>query len=485
MSARLRIGAAAALLSGSGVIALGAAIVPAAAAIAKPTSDFNGDGYQDAVIGAPGGMVAGLPDAGLVVVLYGSSSPTSISKRVVISQNTSGVPGNAEAGDRFGESVATGDLNGDGYADLAIGAPREDLAELEDAGHVTVLFGSATGLRRVDTASFTATTTQHCIFGSALATGDVNGNGRAELLVTRPCNNFGHFTIFSVAKGTFQLSAPNEGGNRSFGTYAITTGDVNGDGYADVVSSYSAVGGTPMLAYFPGSASGINYDDSQHETGGVHVAVGHIDRDGRADVVIGDVRAQQAEGPGGQVRVWYGTSGGLDPGRMARFHQDTPGVPGSDESFDQFGSAVAVGDVNGDGYGDVAIGVQREDVGTTVDAGAVVLLKGGAAGLTTSGGQLFSQNTGNIPSAAETGDLMGWMVTLVDRNKDRRSELIVSSIGENRRDPNSQYGDGAVTLLRGIGSGLTTQGSKTFGSGVLGVPSVHAEFGWSLASGPR
>jgi len=87
--------------------------------------DFNGDGYRDLVVGAPGAANGTVEAAGAVVVLYGSSGTVSASRRTVITQATAGVPGDPEDSDLFGETVAAGDPDRDGYADLIVGTPHE------------------------------------------------------------------------------------------------------------------------------------------------------------------------------------------------------------------------------------------------------------------------------------------------------------------------------------------------------------------------
>ncbi|MFI6355799.1 FG-GAP repeat protein [Streptomyces sp. NPDC050743] len=130
-------------------VVMGASLLsatPAAAVHGAVPGDFNGDGYRDAVLPAPGANVAGKEGAGAVVVLYGARSGLSTARRATITQNTAGVPGTAEANDGFGASTATADLNRDGYADLVVSAPYEDTAAGKDAGTVTVLWGSQKGL---------------------------------------------------------------------------------------------------------------------------------------------------------------------------------------------------------------------------------------------------------------------------------------------------------------------------------------------------
>ncbi len=123
-------------------------------AVASPIgtpADFNGDGYRDVVLPAPAATVSGKKGAGAVVVLYGSANRVSAQRRVVITQDTAGVPGAAETGDFFGAATASADLNMDGYADLIVGAPFEDNGTTADAGAVTVLWGGRRGLSKATT----------------------------------------------------------------------------------------------------------------------------------------------------------------------------------------------------------------------------------------------------------------------------------------------------------------------------------------------
>ena len=110
---------------------------------------FDNDENYELAVGAPGEDLGGLFDAGVVHVLHGSATGL-VGVGQVLSQDSPGVPGNAESDDRFGAALARGrffnDFNGQQPADLAVGAPLEDVGSLLDAGAVNVLYGSATGL---------------------------------------------------------------------------------------------------------------------------------------------------------------------------------------------------------------------------------------------------------------------------------------------------------------------------------------------------
>jgi hypothetical protein len=155
------------------------------------------------------------------------------------------------------------------------------------------------------------------------------------------------------------------------------------------------------------------------------------------------------------VNVLYGGGGGLSGAGSQVFTQ----VDGTVESGDRFGSALAAGDFDGDGFGDLAAGAPFEDVGTLDAAGAVSVLYGSAGGLTTSGGQLFTQ----VGGADEAGDL----------NDDGLAELAAAAPSE---DVGTIPEAGAVSVLPGSGGGLTSAGGLLFTQNSPGVPGEAEPF---------
>lgn len=136
------------LTAGAGLLTAPAAHagVPGSTRADDRNCDFDGDGYDDVLVGAPGATVGGKRGAGLVTVQYGSAKGIGTTRAAVIGQNTAGVPGGAETGDAFGQAVATGDLDGDGYDDAIVGVPGEDIGTLADTGGALILWGSPKGL---------------------------------------------------------------------------------------------------------------------------------------------------------------------------------------------------------------------------------------------------------------------------------------------------------------------------------------------------
>lgn len=131
-----------------------------------------------------------MEEAGAVVVLYGSASSVSATRRTVITQATSGVPGDPEEWDAFGTTVTSSDLDRDGYADLIVGTPREQVGDKEARGSATVVWGGPSGLTGGATLSPPAgygDGRTYCGFGNSLAAGDMNGDGAPEVAIGSRC----------------------------------------------------------------------------------------------------------------------------------------------------------------------------------------------------------------------------------------------------------------------------------------------------------
>jgi hypothetical protein len=452
---------AALLVAGLTPLALTA---PASAATAKYHDDFNGDGYRDLVTAAPSATVGGQTYAGAVVVTYGSKSGISAARRTVVTQNTSGIPGTAEHGDSFGSALASGDLNSDGYADLVVSAPGEDLGTDADGGTVIIVWGGASGLSGGRTSADPAPTT-HDRFGQSLAVGDFSGDGRPDLAVGSTGADVqvskGGFTKASGAASKYKVMAPIRTGR---GATSLASGDLNGDGSDDLVVSGAYL--DDRTAYdaatvFQGSAAGLAYQTVMAEDSET-AAVGDINGDGYDDLLTGEHWGAGEGNLGGSVSTHLGGGTGVAPEPDRTIDQDTPGVPGADETNDHFGGSLSLGDVNGDGYADAAVSAYYEKIGSADLTGTVTLLRGSSSGLTASGAQSFSQNTEGVPGANEANDHFGAAVHLADLNGDGRADLSAGADGENGAD-------GAVWHLRGATTGLTTKSAITFGPSSLGV----------------
>jgi hypothetical protein len=260
-------------------------------------ADFNHDGFVDLAVGVPGENGF----AGAVNILYGHAGGLSGAGGQLFLQ----VGSAPETFDQFGTSLAAGDFNHDGFADLAAGSPFEAVGSIEGAGALSVLYGSAAGLTTAGGRLFTqvaGAVERLDLFGFALAAGDFDGDGFADLAAGAP--------------------------------------------WEDVGSSGFQAGAVSTL---PGSPAGLT------------------------------------------------TTGG----RL--FTQ----VGGTVESEDRFGSQLATGDFNNNGSADLAAAAPTDTVGSAFSAGAVSALYGTGGGLTSSGGQLFTQNSPGSPGTAEELDRFG------------------------------------------------------------------------------
>ena len=153
---------------------------------AKPY-DFDGNGYVDLAVGAPSMRVGKVKAAGGVVVLPASKKGPS-RKEKIITQSSSGVPGASEPEDQFGYAVASADFNRDGYADLAVGQPGEQVGAAQEAGSVTVVYGSKKGLNTAKSGAITQPggAVDGSGWGTSLAAVDYNIDGYPDLAIGAP-----------------------------------------------------------------------------------------------------------------------------------------------------------------------------------------------------------------------------------------------------------------------------------------------------------
>ena len=218
------------------------------------TGDFDGDGRMD-LLGAPEESVGSIGDAGLVHVIYGSGG---WSNNDGFYQNTSGWPGASESGDRFGSALTTGDFNNDGYDDMVVGIPGEDLGgsnQLVDAGMITIAYGSASGLTSpVNMHQYSpgvgTNSESEDLFGASLASGDIN-DGYDDVIVGVPGEGISKrdragavHVIYGSASGLtgwiviccIKMPQVKNGAevDDAFGE-AVEAADINGDGYDDVI----------------------------------------------------------------------------------------------------------------------------------------------------------------------------------------------------------------------------------------------------------
>ncbi|MEU1457704.1 FG-GAP repeat protein [Streptomyces avermitilis] len=449
----------------------GLTLPASAAAPPRTSSDFNADGYADLAVGVPDGTVGGKARAGYVNIVWGGPKGIGAHGSIRISQATPEVPGTPETGDRFGTSVALVDLNGDGVAELLVGAPGEDVTGRgTDAGSVTAV-GGAKGGPGPGSVVLNGPSAS-AAFGLAVTAADLTGDGSRDIVIGGKDK-----VVLRTADGIYTtvLTAP-MGGRAPI----LTTGDFTEDGTADLAIGYWT--NTPFtqshvrLWAWDAAEQAMANTWNTDNAGVSALASGDFDGDGHDDLALGECREIADEniddpcGPeeiakGGGIHVHYGNA---TPGsfgyRQQTLNQDTVGVAGVAETGDRFGAALAVADIDNDGRDDLIAGAPGEAIGTRAGAGAATLLFGGPTGLVDARGEGrsvgFQQDTARVPGVAEASDAFGAAVATGDYDHDGRADVAVGSPGENADS-------GGVWLL----PRASVNGSSAFTPAKLDLPS--------------
>jgi hypothetical protein len=314
------------------------------------TGDFDDDGCLDLAIGAPDEDIGVETDAGGVQIIYGSPLGLVTDGNVYFRQGAGGISAAPEAFDAFGSSLAAGDFDDDGFADLAIGVPGEDIEAdaANDAGAVHVLFGSASGLTGTDDlvlfrgSELPGTPRANERIGAALAAGQFGGFGPGEDLA---------------------IGAPGSDG---------VGNDIDQEG---LVFVYRDVGAGLIVGQYTQSFPGVPGASEEFDHFGQALAAGDFDGDGFDEIVVG-APGEDLEGDGvtnaGAVTVLDVVDGIYSLLLQNEFPFEQP------EDVDEFGTTLATGDFDADGVDDLAIGVPLEDLGPVTTTGIVHVVYGQA-----------------------------------------------------------------------------------------------------------
>jgi hypothetical protein len=438
--------------------------------------DVNGDGYADVIVGA-WLYDNGEASEGRAFVYHGSASGLSAAPDWTAESD--------QAGAGFGISVGTaGDVNGDGYADVIVGASSYDNGE-HNEGRAFVYHGSGSGLSA--TPNWTAESNHvEARFGTSVGTaGDVNGDGYADVIVGAHYYDDGpkyegwvfvyHGSSTGLATGLADWTAQSDQASAVFGISVGTAGDVNGDGYADVIvgaAGYDNSQADEGRAYvYHGSASGLRAapnwtaeSDQNWANFGISVGTaGDVDGDGYADVIVGAYGYTNGEYREGRAFVYHGSGSGPSP--------SPDWTAESDQAIAYFGTSVGTaGDVNGDGYADVIVGANEYDNGQQ-DEGRVYVYHGSASGL----GASPNWTAESDQTSARFGFSVG---TAGDVNGDGYADVIVGADTYS----NSETNEGWAFVWYGSASGLGANGNPLNADWTAESDQVNARFGHSVGT---
>jgi len=401
--------------------------------------DLNGDGLGDVVVSAffADGANNTASSAGEVYVLFGQPGgwPDSIDLATITLDGSNGfVVHGKDVNDRLGLAVAIGDVNGDGFQDLAMGAHLGDGSEtnvVKSSGEVWVLFGKASGWpASIDLATLVTDGVGSMIIhgmdrwdglGFSVLIADVNGDGTGDLIL---------------------------GARGGDGSSDINQNKIHGSGEVHVLFGHRN-GWSPVVHlenYVLDGKNGLSiYGRDKKDNAGISVTVGDLNGDFKADIILGAIRADgltNTDHESGEVYIIFGT--GRWPAMIDLSTHVLDGYNGlvvyGKDPFDRMGRALAIGDINGDGNQDLAISSHRSDGTDNTDnlEGEVYVLFGRAGwpphiDLRT---KVLTGKDGFVIHGRDRGDRTGFAVAIGDINGDGFGEIIVSAKG----------GDGSETI---------------------------------------
>lgn len=396
---------------------------------AMVSADFDGDGYADLAVGQPQESVGKHFQSGAVTVLYGSRHGLSGRRSIQLVQT-----GHSHGSAAFGSALAAGDVTRDGYPDLVVGAPGDDgvvgSRQTPASGSVTVFPGGTRGLstdRARRLLGQRGTTGYDQGFGAALAIGDVDHDGRGDLVV--------------VSTGDGSPDAQNYAGS--------------------VAYCHSADGG-------PTSCRRLAHDDAL--AGATSLVLAHLSGSASPEIAVGVPQNDDDTNPGSVQILTLAGAPVPAVAQQSSLTQRSAGVPGASAKMsDGFGQSLSAGDVDGDGFDDLVVGAPDEQVSGHPSAGRVVVVHGAPSGWRTTRNESIDEGSPGVPRSSTSYDFFGTAVDLTGH--DGHLDLVIGAPGKTK-------GSGTLTLLPGTADGFDTTRSRVYRLSTLGYPKpAKASFG--------
>ncbi|MBL7732136.1 MAG: FG-GAP repeat protein [Chitinophagaceae bacterium] len=434
----------------------------------QSAGDVNGDGYSDIVAGAPA-YSNGQVSEGAAYVYYGSATGINTVAAAILESN--------QADAYMGAAVAgVGDVNRDGYSDIIVGAYGYDNGE-DGEGFVFIYHGSASGINTTPAATAESNQVDAQLGISVAGAGDVNGDGYSDVIACASrytngqINEGAGFVYHGSPAGINSTAAARVESNQvdAYMSSVAGAGDVNGDGYSDVIAGAYAYdngqSGEGASFIYHGSAAGVSttaalrleINQASAQFGSSVSCAGDINGDGYSDVIIGSPAYDNGENNEGGAFVYLGSATGINSA--------TGTILQSNQVSARLGASVAAaGDVNGDGYSDVIAGAFLYDNGETDEGGAFVYHGSAAAP---------PLNVNSILQSNQVLSQMGVSVASAgDVNGDGYSDVIAGAVGYD----NGQSNEGAAFIFHGSATGISTVINAQVESN-----QANSQFGWSVA----